>query len=57
MSTKFGRLEFLEKTLPLPKTSWPKQEKSGTPMIWVDLSFEWYEYAMVLCVLIFIFFV
>ena len=49
MSTKFFSLKLSEKT-PLPQ-----QKNNGTPIFWVDLTFEWYEDAMVFYVFIFIF--
>ena len=36
-------------------TPWAKQEKNGTPLFWLEVTFEWYEGAVVFCVSIFIF--
>ena len=50
----FVRLELSEKTLSLPKyediiqTPWPKQEKNGSPKFWVDLTFGWYVFTVIL---------
>ena len=49
------------KTLTLPKykhvilNSWPKQEKNGTPLFWVELKFELSKIAMIFSVFIFVF--
>ena len=56
MSTTFDRLEFSEKTLSLPKALQLKQEKSGTTVFWVCLTFECYGDAIVSCMFIFILF-
>ena len=30
-------------------------KKNGTPLFWIEVTFEWFEFAMVFCVFIFIF--
>ena len=58
---KFVRLEFLEKTLPLPKhvdiivSSMTQTLGKWDSHVLSGLTFEWYEDAMVFCVFMFVF--
>ena len=40
MQTKFNKVELSENLCLYQKLHDPKKEKSGTPMLWVDLTFE-----------------
>ena len=39
------------------KSPCANQKRNVSPLFWVDLNFEWYEYVMVVCVFIVIIFV
>ena len=57
-STKFARLDLSGKNFTFTQTRRFNTEfcdPNGTTIVWVDMTFEWYEDAMVFRVLIFIF--